>query len=295
MRSAGRRSSRSSSSRFAPRSRPAVRSRSRAPRDAGASASRTRSSSATPSTRGPPAGADAPFDPLAREGRGEELAELALEPGDLAPQLGPGEALVGGQQLFEACRRRVRAMTRGGGASTKLHMSPFGGRFVQRHSKRDLWSAINRSVTPRQRRGITPEASQSASSTAICGHARDLDRDEQRRVGPGWTPRPSAGAPNSSARGRRSSAITSVPRAAIRAGPRAPRPAPVSRMPSCPSTRSASNARSATPDLDDRDRQRVVEQVAAHERRRRSSARGRAAPPGSVSSGSRPMWRKKTR
>jgi hypothetical protein len=39
-------------------------------------------------------GANAPIDAVAREGRGPELAEPALEPSDLTPEVIPDEALV---------------------------------------------------------------------------------------------------------------------------------------------------------------------------------------------------------
>jgi hypothetical protein len=49
-------------------------------------------------------GADAPIDAAAREGGGPQLAEPALEPSDLTPELVPDEALVldGGSGLLYA-------------------------------------------------------------------------------------------------------------------------------------------------------------------------------------------------
>jgi hypothetical protein len=51
---------------------------------------------------------DAPVEVLAREGGGEELTELALEAGDLAPQVVAGAALGGLGQRLEGGRPRRR-------------------------------------------------------------------------------------------------------------------------------------------------------------------------------------------
>ena len=101
------------------------------------------------------------------------------------------------------------------------------------------------------RRAVTlPPASHSASSTAIVGDAPDLDRDQQRALGLRARRRArSPVAPKSSASGR--SLVGDhqrARRAARRAGPRAPRPASVARIPGGPRPASASKARSATPD-----------------------------------------------
>ena len=68
-----------------------------------------------------------------------------------------------------------------------------------------------------------PAASQIASSTAMSGTPGTRSRTRIVRLVFGWTPRPSAVAPKSSATGRASSAITSVPGRQL-AGPALERP-----------------------------------------------------------------------
>ena len=92
-----------------PRRRPAGRARPGRRADATASASRTRSSSPIESTRGPPTAPTLHSMPAAREGRGEELAERALE---RARSGGAGRRARGRSARLDRGRRRRRSTGR---------------------------------------------------------------------------------------------------------------------------------------------------------------------------------------
>ena len=152
----------------------------------------------SPSTRGPPTRADAPLDPAAREGRGEQLAELALERARSGAAGRRGRAARRSAAAAAGGARRRR----GRGASASVCSSSSG--------TADPPAAIadvrdDSNPAGRRRPARAPPRPRSSGTPA------DLDRDQHRPLGLRPHAAPAAGAPNSSESGRSSSAITSVP------------------------------------------------------------------------------------
>ena len=191
---------------WAPRSRRAGRARPAPSRSLAASASRTRSSSATPSTRGPPTAptlqsipwrgkAEANSSPSRRSSsaiwRRRSLAGPALR--------AEVDALRVAEQGVQGLDRRSDESPASISSTSLGHEGLPSPESTSRHSSRASSSVARRRRArspPRRRCRARPSPARRERSFASCV---------------GVTPRPAAIAPNSSASGRASSAITSVP------------------------------------------------------------------------------------
>jgi len=106
----------------------------------------------------PTDGADVPLDSLAREGRGEQLAQPLLEGGDLAAQVVARAAVSADRDATPATGQEARQ-------SGRLKRRPRGRRGVGAK----LGHRHRRLAVPGVYPCMTPAASQIASSTAISG------------------------------------------------------------------------------------------------------------------------------
>src|SRR5918995_37093 len=239
----GSTSMRSISSRFCSSTSTRLVSSARAVWSRAASASRTRSRSRTPSTRGPPAAGT----PNSMPARGNAVANSSPSSRSRSP--------IWRRRSWRASRSassRTLAWPppagetggpAGAGSVRTLCSSSSGISPIDERGSSGFYSPPARSDTP-----ITSHASHNASSAAMSGTPltwvvtsivlRVLER----------TPRPLAIAPNSSAIGLASSAITSVPAGSSPGLPSSPSPGAEPLNPTAPSTLSASNALIATPD-----------------------------------------------